>query len=329
LSDAESGAVKSGVAGAGSAVASNAESGAAKSGVAEVDSPGVSSAGRTTGRGGRSSELFPGVPGLPSVPNVPDLPGVPGVPGVLDVPGVPGGQDDQAGPVLELLGSGREADVYALDAGRVLRRYRRGDDATAEAALMEHLAAQGFPVPRADEVRGADMLMERLDGPTMAAAFAAGDLGVDESAAILADLHRRLHALPPRTGRTPGDRILHQDLHPENVMLTARGPVVIDWHNATEGPPDVDVCLTMIIMAQVAADPAQPHATAAAGFIRAFQAQVGGEPLAALDEALRIRRADPSLSPEESAALAATVTPFISGVVRSIPHDQRIVWAVK
>lgn len=223
--------------------------------------------------------------------------------------------DHQPGPVGELLGSGREADVYALDAGRVLRRYRGGDDATAEAELMVHLAAHGFPVPRVDEARGADMLMERLDGGTMAEAFTAGETGVDESAALLADLHQRLHALPPRTGRAPGDRILHRDLHPENVMLTTRGPVVIDWHNAAEGPPDVDVCLTVVILAQVAADPAEPRAAAIAGFIRAFLARFSGDPLAALDEALRIRRADPALTPEESAALAATVTPVIRDAV--------------
>ena len=46
-----------------------------------------------------------------------------------------------------LLGAGRSADVYALGAGRVLRRYRVPIDVAAEARLMRYLAASGFPVP--------------------------------------------------------------------------------------------------------------------------------------------------------------------------------------
>ncbi len=33
------------------------------------------------------------------------------------------------------------------------------------------------------------------------------------------------------------ERIVHLDLHPGNVMLTAGGPVVIDWTNVAAGPP--------------------------------------------------------------------------------------------
>ena len=46
-------------------------------------------------------------------------------------------------------------------------------------------------------------------------------------------MHNRLHVVeaPPglRTGFGPGRAVLHLDLHPANVMLTSRGPVVIDW----------------------------------------------------------------------------------------------------
>jgi aminoglycoside phosphotransferase (APT) family kinase protein len=221
--------------------------------------------------------------------------------------------------VVDLLGSGREADVYAIDEFRVLRRYRLGDDAGVEAELMRHLAGLGFPVPRVHSAAGPDMIMDRFDGPTMAEAFATGSLSVGEGATVLAGLHRRLHSLPARYARLPGDRILHRDLHPENVMLTADGPVVIDWHNASEGPPAVDVCLTAIIMAQVGADPAHPHAAVVPEFLAEFLARAGDDPLDGLDAALEIRRADPALSPDESAALAATVTPLILDATRRPP----------
>jgi hypothetical protein len=56
--------------------------------------------------------------------------------------------------------------------------------------------------------------MERLDGATMRSALVAGDLGFTQAATLLADLHRRLHELPPRLSTAPAIRILHLDLPP-------------------------------------------------------------------------------------------------------------------
>lgn len=48
-----------------------------------------------------------------------------------------------------LIGAGRTADVYEAGAGWVLRRDRDGiGDAVAEGAVMEHVRAHGYPVPR-------------------------------------------------------------------------------------------------------------------------------------------------------------------------------------
>lgn len=100
-------------------------------------------------------------------------------------------------------------------------------------------------------------------------------------------------------------RILHMDLHPDNVMLTAHGPVVIDWRNATEGPADLDVALTAVILAQVAVDDTHPLAPPARGLLSTFLDLVGGDPLSALDEAVAVRRADPALTAHEVGRLDA------------------------
>ena len=204
-----------------------------------------------------------------------------------------------------LLASGRDADVFAIDDRRVLRRYREGGDVAAEAAIMAHVARLGFPVPAVYQAQGADLVMERLDGPTMLSAFLAGELDAMEAAGCLADLHHRLHVLPPRLGKCQDVRVLHLDLHPDNVMLTSRGPVVIDWRNATEGPADLDVALSALILAQVAVDEAHPLAPQAAALLSAFIDCVGGNPLSVMDEAVAIRRNDPALTTSERERLDA------------------------
>ena len=46
-----------------------------------------------------------------------------------------------------------------------------------------------------------------------------------------------------------GDRIVHLDLHPLNVMNTPDGPRVIDWANARRGDPATDVANTWSLLA--------------------------------------------------------------------------------
>jgi aminoglycoside phosphotransferase (APT) family kinase protein len=203
------------------------------------------------------------------------------------------------------LASGRDADVYALDSGCVLRRYRDGGDVTDEAELMVHVGECGFPVPIVYGASGADLVLERLDGTTMLHALAGGSVGVEWAAATLADLHRRLHQVPPLRGAEPGDRILHLDLHPDNVILSSRGPVVIDWRNAREGPPDLDVALTAVILAQVAVDPAHSWAGSAGALLTAFLRSADSVPLSTLDAALARRRADRNVTEAELERLAA------------------------
>lgn len=154
---------------------------------------------------------------------------------------------------MRLLGTGRTADVYALDENRVLRRYRTGLTAAGEAAVMTHLAAAGYPVPPAEPgPLPTDLVMPRLQGPTMLAALLHGQMTARTAGETLAGLLEKLHALPARLAARPGDRILHLDLHPDNVLLTPDGPMVIDWTNSQEGPPGLDWAMSALILAQAA-----------------------------------------------------------------------------
>ncbi|MFE2318505.1 phosphotransferase family protein [Streptomyces sp. NPDC059441] len=154
-----------------------------------------------------------------------------------------------------LIGSGRSADVFEVEGERdwVVRRDRDGrGDAAAEAAVMEYVRGHGYPVPAVRAATRAEMVMERLSGPTMLEAFETGEIGAREGGGVLAGLLSALHAVPARGSGDAGVRVLHLDLHPDNVMLTPDGPKVIDWSNAEDGPPGLDWGMSAVILAQVA-----------------------------------------------------------------------------
>jgi aminoglycoside phosphotransferase (APT) family kinase protein len=125
-----------------------------------------------------------------------------------------------------------------------------------EARTMEYARAHGYPVPAVEEISddGTDLVMERLTGSSMVAAISRRPWTIRRQATVLADLHRRLHDIPAPDWLPPapcgeGDRLLHLDLHPLNVMVTTKGPVVIDWPNAVRGEGPIDVALTWVLMA--------------------------------------------------------------------------------
>ncbi|MYW19136.1 phosphotransferase [Streptomyces sp. SID2955] len=212
----------------------------------------------------------------------------------------------------ELIGAGRTADVFALDEDRVVRRYRDGEDATGEAVLMAYLAEHGYPVPTVwPGAAAGELVMQRLSGPTMREALVAGTLSGEQAGEMLADLMLRLHAVPPRSGTDPAHRIVHLDLHPENVFLTPDGPMVIDWATAQEGPPGLDTAMAALILAQAALT-----MPAAAGIARAvlpsLVRRLGGTDGMLLAEARARRAANPTLTQEETAALDEAVALILS-----------------
>jgi aminoglycoside phosphotransferase (APT) family kinase protein len=152
-----------------------------------------------------------------------------------------------------LLARGRAADVFADGPGRVRRRYRVPRDCEAEAAVMEHARGHGFPVPEVFDVDGREIVMERIDGRSMLADLTRRPWHLRPHARLLAQLHRRLHAIAgPGWLRAPfgdGQALLHLDLHPENVIVAAGEPWVIDWTSAAAGPPPADVAQTWVLIA--------------------------------------------------------------------------------
>jgi aminoglycoside phosphotransferase (APT) family kinase protein len=151
-----------------------------------------------------------------------------------------------------LIAEGRASEILDLGGGRLLRRFKAGGNPEREALVMRHARAHGYPVPEVFEVGADSLVIERVEGPTMLETVFADPSTLAGQAAVLARLHEELHRIEAPDGLPAvgdGDRLLHLDLHPENVILSPAGPVVIDWANARRGRPELDVVYTWIICA--------------------------------------------------------------------------------
>jgi len=151
-----------------------------------------------------------------------------------------------------LIAEGRASEILDLGGGRVLRRFKNGGNPEREALVMRHAREHGYPVPEVFEVAPDSLVIERIEGRTMLEAVFAEPDTLEENTRLLVELHDALHRIEAPKGLPSfgeGDRLLHLDLHPANVILSPAGPVVIDWANARRGEPLLDVVYTWIIVA--------------------------------------------------------------------------------
>jgi aminoglycoside phosphotransferase (APT) family kinase protein len=174
-----------------------------------------------------------------------------------------------------LLASGRDADIFEYGTTQVLRRSRNARSMECEARTMEYAHANGYPIPKIGEISadGMDLVMERIDGTTMVDAVSAKPWKAKRFGHVLAELHTQLHELTcpewlPYAPSGVGTQLLHLDLHPLNVMMSSRGPIVIDWGNAVRGNPNTDVAVTWTLMS-AAEVPTSGLVGALTGLIRA------------------------------------------------------------
>lgn len=235
------------------------------------------------------------------------------------------GPDDPREPddPWPLLAAGRAADVYDLGDERVLRRYRgRGNEPRHEERVMRYVADHGVDVPRVDDLErdhdpDTDIVMERVDGPTMLEDLERRPWMVLAHARLLARLHHRICSVPAPpwmlseggaaggADDAPVGTVVHLDLHPMNVMLSPRGPVVIDWTNATAAPAGFDAAMTYVLMATFeVGDPRQRFGQQL--MVATFRRAVGRRELDAfLVAACDHRLADAAVTPGERVNIAA------------------------
>jgi uncharacterized protein (TIGR02172 family) len=190
------------------------------------------------------------------------------------------------------IANGRTAEIYAWEDGWVLKLFHDWfpeESVRYEAELARAVQAAGLPVPAAGEiVEVGDRLglpYQRVDGPTMLEEMSARPWALPRASRLLAELQIEMHddntiaglpsqrqRLEKKIGRAKdlspalraaaldalaampeGDRLCHGDFHPDNVLMTDHGPVVIDWIDATLGSPLADLARSSVILMGVTA----------------------------------------------------------------------------
>lgn len=183
----------------------------------------------------------------------------------------------------ELIGKGLTAQVYAWGDARVLKLFeawRPPEKVEKEFRVTRAVHAAGLPAPAVYElveVEGRQgIVFEHIKGLSMFQQVVARPWKLFAAARQLAELHAQLHSvkapaelpdlreqvagwIDAAEDMTPadkdqlrrslatlpdGDALCHGDFHPANILMSPRGPVIIDWSRATRGYPLGDVALT-------------------------------------------------------------------------------------
>lgn len=184
-----------------------------------------------------------------------------------------------------LVGTGRTAEVYAWGNGQIVKLYRAEiprDWLSYEEKVARIVSEAGLQAPVVGEIveigGRPGIVYERITGPSMLELLPRKPWRVWQAARTFAALHAAMHdcqrpglpsqrealvrgiRAPAQLGDETRARLLgalellpdceavcHGDLHPDNVILSPRGPVVIDWMSAKHGNPVADVARTVLM----------------------------------------------------------------------------------
>jgi uncharacterized protein (TIGR02172 family) len=180
---------------------------------------------------------------------------------------------------------GLTAEIFAWHDGQVLKLFKSGRSRSTvehEANLTRIAYAAGLPTPAVGEIVEIDdrygLELERVEGISMLQAIIQHSWKFTHYAHMLAELQAEMHqrqvaglssqkerlvgkitdaAVLPEAVRQAAlakldslpedDKLCHGDFHPGNILLTVDGPVIIDWIDATQGSPLLDVARSNLL----------------------------------------------------------------------------------
>ena len=161
----------------------------------------------------------------------------------------------EAGLGLEpggLISIGSEWELRHYGPEHVVRTSTQGLNLSREAEALVAVNSTGFPSPVfVQQLDPSSIVMERLDGPTMLEDLTSRPWTLRRHAKNLARLHRALGtvAAPSHWERvSEGESVVHLDLHPGNIKMSSRGPVVLNWSRSARGSSAFDAAVTYVIL---------------------------------------------------------------------------------
>ena len=185
-----------------------------------------------------------------------------------------------------LIGRGYVAEVFAFGEGKAIKLFV--DECSEENAELEAHATSvarehGIAAPRVWDVVKANgrvgIVMERIEGESMTHWGTSYPWRIYTGAKMMARMHADMHsrtsaALPDlrdklRSGVENAvevaenvralaleqlaalpdrESICHGDFHPDNIMMSKAGPVIIDWQDGARGRPAADIARTVVLV---------------------------------------------------------------------------------
>ena len=184
------------------------------------------------------------------------------------------------------LASGDRAEIWALPGNRVIKILQSGiplELIEREAHNLEILYRAGAPVPRPHNIgyrRGTPgLIMDRVEGPTLYSLLARRTWQLKKIAITLADVQLKIHGFKnlallsqsnffcerfshspklPKHIRTflcdlcesllKDDTVCHFDLTLKNIIISEKGPIVVDWCDAHSGCAGVDIARSLYLL---------------------------------------------------------------------------------
>jgi aminoglycoside phosphotransferase (APT) family kinase protein len=183
------------------------------------------------------------------------------------------------------LALGRTAEIFRWGDRHVLKLFlpwcSRGM-VEMESAIAHAVHSYGLQVPAPGEILEFNdrlgLVYELVTGPSLMAEIQNKPWMIVKFSRLMANLHADIHQkaapglehqkarLERRIQAAPGlsesdkngvasllaalpesDKLCHGDFHPFNIMMGERGPVIIDWIDATQGNPLADVARTIFL----------------------------------------------------------------------------------
>ncbi|MGG2092213.1 aminoglycoside phosphotransferase family protein [Bacillus sp. S13(2024)] len=184
------------------------------------------------------------------------------------------------------IGEGITAEIYLWNEKEIIKLFH--DSIHESLIEKEFLVSQeiqnlGLPVPKVGNKvsyqNRTGIIYEKIDGVTLTEQLAKDPMNVGKEAKRFAELHFHIHSVESSTlsdtrkilishvnrcnrftleqkekiaaymSTLPMDQaVCHMDFHPDNILMSEQGPIVIDWMTTGYGNPFADVARTVIIL---------------------------------------------------------------------------------